>query len=94
MLIYSQDETKSCYKKAKKRPLTRRQDGGNEYTVSQSSLALAKSNNQDVTVVIIFGEHISVSKLMLKGLYVTFRKCLLTMTPVACVELFGVPVVC
>ncbi|AWP12851.1 putative polycystic kidney disease protein 1-like 2 [Scophthalmus maximus] len=46
-------ETKSCYEKSKKRPLIEKQNGGNEYTVKHSHLALAKSEGQDVTVVAI-----------------------------------------
>lgn len=66
MLTYLQDETKSCYKEARQRPLTRKQDGGTEYTVSQQSLELAKSKDQDVTVVVTFGAYTLVSKLLLK----------------------------
>ncbi|KAM7380789.1 hypothetical protein PAMP_004062 [Pampus punctatissimus] len=45
-------ETISCYKKAGKRPLIEKQHGGTQYTVKQSSLALARSKGQNVIVVI------------------------------------------
>ncbi|KAK2839552.1 hypothetical protein Q5P01_013292 [Channa striata] len=50
------DETKSCYREAGKRPLIVAQNGGNELTVSQSFLKMAKSKNQDVKVVIYSGD--------------------------------------
>ncbi|KAM7407743.1 hypothetical protein PAMA_003475 [Pampus argenteus] len=45
-------ETISCYKKAGKRPLTETQHGGTQYTVRQTSLALARSKGKNVIVVI------------------------------------------
>ncbi|XP_042283303.1 polycystic kidney disease protein 1-like 2 [Thunnus maccoyii] len=45
-------ETRSCYQRAKTRPLTEKQNGGTEYTVKRTTLALAKSKGQNVIVVI------------------------------------------
>lgn len=55
MSIYLQEETKSCYKKANKRPLAEKQDGGSEDTVRHTNLALA--TGQDVTVVATYGAY-------------------------------------
>ncbi|XP_034430206.1 polycystic kidney disease protein 1-like 2 [Hippoglossus hippoglossus] len=48
-------ETKSCYVDSGKRPLIEKVNGGTEYTVKYSTLALAKSAGQDVTVVVTHG---------------------------------------
>nr|XP_043906417.1 polycystic kidney disease protein 1-like 2 [Solea senegalensis] len=45
-------ETESCYRESRKRPPILKQTGGQEYTVSYSYLALAKSAGLDVTVVV------------------------------------------
>ncbi|XP_034549878.1 polycystic kidney disease protein 1-like 2 [Notolabrus celidotus] len=45
-------ETKKCYKYAKQRPLTRKMNGGTEYTVDYSSIKEAKK--EGVTVVILY----------------------------------------
>ncbi|CAB1450105.1 unnamed protein product [Pleuronectes platessa] len=48
-------ETQSCYVDSKTRPLIEKKNGGNEYTVKSSTLALAKLWGQDVTVVVTHG---------------------------------------
>ncbi|XP_028289475.1 polycystic kidney disease protein 1-like 2 [Parambassis ranga] len=49
-----EDETQSCYKEEKRRPLIQKQNGGTEYTVTYNYLALAKG--QGLTVVITSGD--------------------------------------
>ncbi|XP_071328687.1 polycystin-1-like protein 2 [Trachinotus anak] len=49
------EETKSCYKDALKRPLIEKRNGGTKYTVQLKYLTLAESKGQDVTVVVTYG---------------------------------------
>lgn len=58
-VFFLQTETRSCYRESEKRPLTQRQHGGTEYTVSQHKLSLAESQGQDVTVVVTTGAYMS-----------------------------------
>lgn len=66
MLICWQEETKSCYEDAEKWPLEKKQDGGDEYTVSFSTLISAKMSGNDVTVYIIYGTYALSRTTMLK----------------------------
>lgn len=54
ILIYLQSETRSCYQAAETRPLELKQNGGQRYSVSRSTLALAFTRGRDVKVVVTF----------------------------------------
>lgn len=55
MLISLQEETRSCYVNAGKRPLKKVQDGGTQYTVSGDTISEAMEKGLDISVIIIYG---------------------------------------
>lgn len=60
VFISLQDETKSCYIDAGKRPLRKVQDGGRQYIVSGDMISQAMEKGVDIRVVVIYGMYSSV----------------------------------
>lgn len=65
MLISLQEETRSCYVDAGKRPIKKVQDGGTQYTVSGDTISRAMAKGLDISVLIIYGMCSPVYKTML-----------------------------
>lgn len=59
LCVFLQPDTRSCYKKAGKRPLTKVQDGGREYSVNPDVLQRAKAEGQNVKVYMMYGTYTS-----------------------------------
>lgn len=59
LCVFLQPETRNCYKKAGKRPLTKVQDGGREYSVNPDVLQRAKAEGQNVKVYVMYGTYTS-----------------------------------
>lgn len=57
--VFLQPETRSCYKRAGTRPLTKVQDGGREYSVNPDVLQRAKADGQNVKVYMMYGTYTS-----------------------------------
>lgn len=52
-----QDETRTCYVTAGKRPIKKVQDGGTQYTVSRQTISQATTKGLEISVVITFGTY-------------------------------------
>lgn len=55
MFISLQEETRSCYIDAGKRPFRKVQDGGTQYIVSGNMISEAMEKELDIRVVVIYG---------------------------------------